>query len=105
MYHYGWARPARAIKEKLEISKTIYPWQRPRLEQEKARGYLDWIPLLKRFTGAHPRVARDWVAARAHDPERIIGPRHLRPMDLRYYPSPVIQPLTAVPAFPFPTYT
>ncbi len=105
MYHYGWARPARAIKEKLEISKTIYPWQRPRLEQEKARGYLDWIPLLKPFTGAHPRAARDWVAARAHDPERIIGPRHLRPMDLRYYASAVIERLTGVRVFEFRNYT
>jgi hypothetical protein len=105
MYHYGWARPARAIKEKLEISKTIYPWQRPRLEQEKARGYLDWIPLLKPFTGAHPRAARDWVAARAHDPERVIGPRHLRPMDLRYYASEVIERLTGVRVFEFRNYT
>jgi len=26
MFHYGWARPAKAIKQKLEIAKTIYPW-------------------------------------------------------------------------------
>ena len=26
MFHYGWARPAKAILQKLEISKTIYPW-------------------------------------------------------------------------------
>ena len=37
MFHYGWARPARAIKEKLEISKTIYPWGGNRFEKEQAR--------------------------------------------------------------------
>jgi len=105
MYHYGWARPARAIREKLEISKTIYPWQQPRLEQEKARGYLDWIPLLKPFTGQHPRVAREWVAARAHDPERVIGPRQVRLKDLRYYASDVLERLTGVRAFEFRNYT
>src|SRR5881296_1637836 len=55
MFHYGWARPARAIKEKLEISKTIYPWGKERLEMEKARGYLEWIPLLRHFAGEHPK--------------------------------------------------
>src|SRR2546425_5061944 len=54
MFHYGWARPARAIKEKLEISKTIYPWSAERSEREQARGFLEWTPLLRHFTGAHP---------------------------------------------------
>src|SRR5436309_528664 len=57
MFHYGWARPARAIREKYELSKTIYPWSRERSAREQAKGYLDWIPLLKPFTGTHPRVA------------------------------------------------
>jgi hypothetical protein len=104
MFHYGWARPARAIKEKLEVSKTLYPWQQPRLEQEKARGYLDWIPLLKPFTGQHPRAAREWVAARAHDPERVIGPRFFKPEHLRYYLSDWIERLTGARLFEFRNY-
>jgi hypothetical protein len=60
---------------------------------------------LRPFTGAHPRAARDWVAARAHDPERVIGPRHWRPMDLRYYASEVIERLTGVRVFEFRNYT
>jgi hypothetical protein len=99
MYHYGWARPARAIKEKLEISKTIYPWGKERLAQEQARGYLEWIPLLRHFAGEHPRAAREWVAARAHDPERVIGPRHFKPDHLRFYASDWIERLTGARVF------
>lgn len=104
MFHYGWARPAAAIREKLEISKTIYPWGRDRLEQEKARGYLEWIPLLKPFAGTHPRAALDWIAARAHDPERVIGPRHFQPEHLRFYLSDWIERLTGVRLFEFRNY-
>jgi hypothetical protein len=104
MYHYGWARPARAIKEKLEISKTIYPWGKERLAEEQARGYLEWIPLLRHFTGEHPRAAREWVAARAHDPERVIGPRHFKPDHLRFYASDWIERLTGARVFEFRNY-
>ncbi|HET7249781.1 MAG TPA: hypothetical protein VFI79_08035, partial [Gemmatimonadales bacterium] len=45
MFHYGWARPANAIREKYEISKTIYPWSRERSAREQERGYLEWLPL------------------------------------------------------------
>jgi len=104
MYHYGWARPARAIHEKHEASKIIYPWRRERSAQEQARGYLEWIPLLKPFTGEHPRVARDWVAARAHDPERIIGPRRFKPEHLRVYASDWIERITGARIFEFRNY-
>ena len=104
MFHYGWARPARAIKEKLEISKTIYPWGKERLEMEKARGYLEWIPLLRHFAGEHPQVVREWVAARAYDPDRVIGPRHFKLEHLRYYASDVIERLTGARVFEFRNY-
>ena len=104
MFHYGWARPARAIKQKLEISKTIYPWGGDRFDKEQARGYLEWIPLLRRFTGTHPRAARDWIAERAHDPERVIGPRRLKPEHLRFYISDWIERLTGARVFEFRNY-
>jgi hypothetical protein len=104
MFHYGWARPARALKQKLEISKTIYPWGKERLEQELQRNYLEWIPLLRPFTGTHPAAARDWVAARAHDPERVLGPRHLKPEHLRFYLSDWIERLTGARVFEFRNY-
>lgn len=104
MFHYGWARPAAAIREKREISKTIYPWTRERLARDLARGDLEWIPLLRRFTGAHPQAALEWIAARAHDPERVIGPRRLKPEHLRFYLSDWIERLTGARLFEFRNY-
>jgi len=104
MFHYGWARPARAIKEKLEISKTIYPWSRERSAQEQERGYLEWLPLLKPFTGSHPRAALDWVRERMIDPERKIGPRRFKPEHLRFYLSDWIERLTGERVLEFRNY-
>lgn len=104
MFHYGWARPARAIKEKLEISKVIYPWGVERLEKEQARGYLEWIPLLQPFTGSHPAAAAEWIAARRHDPDRVIGPRRFKLEHLRFYVSDWIERLTGVRLFEFRNY-
>ena len=104
MFHYGWARPARAIKEKLEISKTIYPWSRERSAQEQARGYLEWLPLLKPFAGSHPRAALEWVRARMIDPERKIGPRQFKPEHVRFYVSDWIERVTGVRLFEFRNY-
>ena len=104
MFHYGWARPARAIREKLEISKTIYPWSRERSAREQERGYLEWLPLLKPFTGAHPRAAQHWVRERMVDPERRIGPRHFRAEYLRFYLSDWIERLTGARVFEFRNY-
>ena len=104
MFHYGWARPAKAIKEKLEISKTIYPWGGNRFDKEQARGFLEWIPLLKPFTGTHPAAARAWIAERAHDPERVIGPMRLKPEHVRFYISDWIERLTGARVFEFRNY-
>ena len=105
MFHYGWARPAAAIREKREISKTIYPWGKERFEKELAgAGHLDWIPLLKPFTGTHPRAAAEWIDARAHDPERVIGPRSLKLKHLRLYISDWIERLTGARVFEFRNY-
>jgi hypothetical protein len=104
MFHYGWARPAQAIRQKLEISKTIYPWGRQRLDEELKRGYLEWIPLLRPFTGEHPRAVRAWIAERTHDPERIVGPRRLKLEHLRFYVSDWIERLTGARVFEFRNY-
>ncbi len=105
MFHYGWARPAAAIRQKREISRTIYPWAKKRLEQElKGAGHLDWIPLLKPFTGTHPRAAAAWVRERTHDPERVIGPRALKLEHLRLYVSDWIERLTGARIFEFRNY-
>jgi hypothetical protein len=104
MFHYGWARPAKAIKQKLEISKTIYPWGGDRFDKEQARGHLEWIPLLRRFAGTHPAAAGDWIASRAHDPERVIGPARFKPEHLRFYLSDWIERVTGARMFEFRNY-
>jgi len=105
MFHYGWARPAGAIKEKLEISKTIYPWANEYWLRELERGYLEWLPLLRPFRGTHPRAAADWVRDRMADGgDRRIGPRRLRPEHLRLYVSDWIERMTGVRVFEFRNY-
>lgn len=104
MFHYGWARPAKAIHQKLEISKTIYPWGGDRFDKEQARGYLEWIPLLRPFAGSHPAAAAEWIAARRHDPDRVIGPRRFKLEHLRFYASDVIERLTGARVFEFRNY-
>lgn len=104
MFHYGWARPAQAIREKYEASKVIYAWGSEQIERDQRRGYLEWIPLLRPFAGRHPRAARDWMAARAVDPERVIGPRRFEARHLRYYVSEWIERLTGVRLFEFRNY-
>jgi len=104
MFHYGWARPAKAIKEKLEISKTIYPWGGNRFDKEQARGFLEWIPLLRDFTASHPAAAQAWIAERMHDPDRVIGPRQFKPEHMRFYISDWIERLTGARVFEFRNY-
>jgi len=101
MFHYGWARPTRALREKRELGKTMYPWR----NADERLPLLAWIPGIQPFRAAHPAVAREWVAARRHDPDRVIEPRRFRWRFLRYYVSGAIERLTGVRVFEFRNYT
>jgi glycosyltransferase involved in cell wall biosynthesis len=101
MFHYGWARPARALRSKREVSQVLYPWSKDR---EAGRPLLPWFPGLRSFRGSHPVVARSWVDARRHDPERRVEPPHFRPEHLRFYASDVIERLTGERVFEFRNY-
>ena len=105
MFHYGWARPACAISEKLEVNKLMYPWAADRLEGERQRGTLEWIPLLRPFTGDHPAVARPWIADCTRRPPMPIEPQHIRASHARYYISDWIERLTGARMFEFRNYT
>ncbi len=80
MFHYGWARP------------------RP------AAPGLEWTPGLRPLSGAHPRVAREWIAARRATGGGAVAPRRLRPSDLRYYASDWIERLTGARVFEYRNY-
>lgn len=101
MFHYGWARPAQALREKRELGKTMYPWR----DADARKPLLAWIPGIRTFGGDHPAVARDWIEARRVDPERVIAPRRFRWRFLRYYVSGAIERLTGVRVFEFRNYT
>jgi hypothetical protein len=100
MFHYGWARPAEALREKRELGRTMYPWR----DADESRPLLAWMPGIRAFTGSHPAVTQDWIEARRHDPGRVIEPRRFRWRFLRYYISSAIERLTGVRVFEFRNY-
>ncbi|HZI73718.1 MAG TPA: hypothetical protein VFD73_06760, partial [Gemmatimonadales bacterium] len=53
MFHYGWARPAQALRTKREVSQVLYPWSKDR---QAGRPLLPWFPGLRPFRGTHPAV-------------------------------------------------
>jgi hypothetical protein len=100
MFHYGWARPAQALREKRELGKTMYPWR----NADERLPLLAWIPGIQPFKGTHPAVAREWIEGRFEDPERVIAPRRFQWHHLRYYISGWIERLTGVRVFEFRNY-
>lgn len=100
MFHYGWARPAHALREKRELGRIMYPWR----DADTSLPLLAWMPGLKRFRETHPEMVRTWIEARNFDPERVIGPRRFRWRFLRYYISTAIERLTGVRVFEFRNY-
>lgn len=101
MFHYGWARPAQAPREKRELGRTMYPWR----DADGQRPLLDWMPGIRPFRGTHPATARGWIEARRVDPDRVIAPRRFRWRFLRYYLSGAIERLTGIRVFEFRNYT
>jgi hypothetical protein len=100
MFHYGWARPAHALREKRELGRTMYPWR----DADATLPLLAWVPGIRRFNGTHPSVARRWIEERRVDPERVIAPRRFRWRFLRYYISGAIERLTGIRVFEFRNY-
>ncbi len=100
MFHYGWARPARALREKRELGKTMYPWR----DADSRLPLLAWIPGMRRFEETHPAVAQSWIEARRVDPDRVIAPRRFRWGFLRYYVSAAIERVTGLRLFEYRNY-
>jgi len=101
MFHYGWARPAQALREKRELGKTMYPWR----DADERRPLLAWVPGIRPFRGTHPAPAQSWIEPRRVDPERVIAPRRFELRFVRYYVSGWIERLTGVRVFEFRNYT
>ncbi len=104
MFHYGWARPAQTMREKIQVTKQMYPWATERLDRDLKRGTLKWIPLLRHFAGSHPAAARDWIAANAKEPPPLLEPPRFKPVHVRLYVSDWIERLAGVRPFEFRNY-
>jgi hypothetical protein len=102
MFHYGWARPAEALREKRELGKTMYPWR----DADERKPLLAWFPGIRPFTGSHPAVAKAWAEARRAPPgeRRIDDPKYDWDA-LRFYLSDVIERVTGERVFEFRNYT
>ncbi len=103
MFHYGWVRSAAALRARGAVDRILYPgrWVPP----GDQAAVLRWFPGLRPFRGTHPAVAQDWVAARHHDPERVVTPPFFELEHLRFYASDLLERLTGIRAFEFRNYT
>ena len=105
MCHYGWARPPATLARKHAAFAEFFGEDVGKLEQRRAAPELEWTPGLRRFDGTHPRVATEWIAARRGAGDgSAVGPRRLRPGDLRFYVSDWIERLTGVRPFEYRNY-
>src|SRR5439155_26752454 len=96
MFHYGWARPSQSMRQKFVASQEVFPERVDQLEAHAELEALYWTPLLRRFTGSHPRAAEAWIAARrAAAGGPAVGPRRLKVAHLRLYLSDWFERLTA----------
>lgn len=100
MHHYGWARPAWALHAKRETDRDIYHW---RQAQDVERPLLPWIPGIRRFRGAHPAVATDWIAAR-RNAQSLVAPRAVQPHHLVQLASLAVERLTGWRPFEYRNY-
>lgn len=103
MFHYGWLRSAAALKARGEVDRKLYPgrWVPP----SDQAAVLRWFPGLRPFHDSHPLAARDWVAAHATDPERVVTPPFFAWEHFRFYASDLFERVTGIRPFEFRNYT
>jgi hypothetical protein len=105
VFHYGWARNPRSMRQKLVASQEIFTEAVDRLEARAAQPALSWTPLLHRFTATHPRAAHEWITARqAAAAGSAVGPRRFRLGHVRLYVSDWIERLTGARLFEYRNY-
>jgi hypothetical protein len=104
MFHYGWARAPHSVHRKLAASREIFPDAPDVHERRARRPPLEWTPLLRRFTGTHPRAAAEWIAAHGDVQADAIRPRPFKLDDLRFYGSDWVERLTGVRLFEYRNY-
>jgi glycosyltransferase involved in cell wall biosynthesis len=101
-YHYGWARPTSALREKREADNALYyggqPHRRPLADR------LPWEVGLRRFGGGHPAVMSEWIAARQAGMAQAFAPRPWNLRRLALLSSLGLERLTGWRPFEFTNY-
>lgn len=64
IFHYGWVRPPKTMKNKMKALNTIHKGAKKAEEIDNQNQNFDYGPLnqLKTFKGTHPAVMADWIA-------------------------------------------
>jgi hypothetical protein len=101
IHHYGWARPAWALAAKRVEDRALDP-ERRRVHDD--RPLLPWFPGIRPFTGEHPAVAREWIAAR-HSAEVLVAPPKFEQEHVKLRVSGAIERATGWRPFEFRNYT
>ncbi len=100
-HHYGWARPGAALAAKAEADNALYYDGRPR----RAMGApLPWDVGLSRFTGRHPAVMDEWIAARRDRMTDRFAPRRWDARRLALLASLGVERLTGWRPFEYRNY-
>lgn len=110
IFHYGWARPAEAIRQKWRTMDTFW-WN----EAERAAGreghadrggpLLPWVPGLRPLGRPHPAAVARWVEARRRESEGLVGPPAWTGRLRRHALLDRVERLTGVRLFEFRNYT
>lgn len=101
VFHYGYLRSAAALRRRVAVDRFLYPGRR---SAPADPALLRWFPGIRPLRMAHPAVAREWVAARAADPERRLSPPRFRLEHLRLHLSGAVERLTGIRPFEFRNY-
>lgn len=101
MHHYGWARPAWALRAKRAADNAIYHW-RGKMDQD--RPLLPWFPGIRPFDGTHPEPVRAWLRDRATSEPLVADPAFARE-HIRIRCSNLVERLTGWRPFEYRNYT
>lgn len=100
-HHYGWARPAAALAAKAEADNALYYAGQ---ERRVAGAPLPWDVGLSRFTGRHPAVMEEWIAARRERMTDRFVPRRWDARRLALLASLGVERLTGWRPFEYRNY-
>jgi hypothetical protein len=104
MFHYGWARPLAALREKRELDHAIYHGHDAREIRPPIPERFPWEVGLRRFEGDHPLVAVAWVEARRQSASPGFTRPRWSPRMVRLGASLLIERLTGWRPFEYRNY-